>query len=369
MKKPLSNQRIRRITLWSMSINLSLFIGKLIVALLINSVALISDAFNHFSDSLSGVIFWIGQKLSNRQADANHPQGHGRGEYLTSLSIGVLMLVVSAQFLIESIRRLINPSSVETSVWAYAVLLVAIFTKLGLFVYTNYLYKQTKLLSTKAIAIDNFFDILISSLVFISLLVQPFFSFSVDGVAGLIISILLGWNAWQILLQSVRRVLGEALNETEIENIRLYLKSYPDVLGSHLFVFHDYGPHYQMLNFHLEVASTQSLIKMHDLVDELEETMKQKWGYEVTIHLDPLVTDVAEIEKMTKPILTSLKRVNLDTQIQDIRMIKEKLHQEMIVVVKESKQIDDVRRLLLKQFPNFRFVFESGKTNFDKIKL
>jgi hypothetical protein len=82
-----------------------------------------------------------------------------------------------------------------------------------------------------------------------------------------------------------------------------------------------------------------------------------------------LVTDVAEIEKMTKPILTSLKRVNLDTQIQDIRMIKEKLHQEMIVVVKESKQIDDVRRLLLKQFPNFRFVFESGKTNFDKIKL
>jgi hypothetical protein len=159
------------------------------------------------------------------------------------------------------------------------------------------------------------------------------------------------------------------LNETEIENIRLYLKSYPDVLGSHLFVFHDYGPHYQMLNFHLEVASTQSLIKMHDLVDELEETMKQKWGYEVTIHLDPLVTDVAEIEKMTKPILTSLKRVNLDTQIQDIRMIKEKLHQEMIVVVKESKQIDDVRRLLLKQFPNFRFVFESGKTNFDKIKL
>jgi len=195
-----------------MSINLSLFIGKLIVALLINSVALISDAFNHFSDSLSGVIFWIGQKLSNRQADANHPQGHGRGEYLTSLSIGVLMLVVSAQFLIESIRRLINPSSVETSVWAYAVLLVAIFTKLGLFVYTNYLYKQTKLLSTKAIAIDNFFDILISSLVFISLLIQPFFSFSVDGVAGLIISILLGWNAWQILLQSVRRVLGEALN-------------------------------------------------------------------------------------------------------------------------------------------------------------
>ncbi len=361
MIKPLSNQRIRRITLWSMSINLSLFVGKFIVALLINSVALISDAFNHFSDSFSGLIFWIGQKLSNRQADANHPQGHGRGEYLTSLSIGVLMLVVSAQFFIESIRRLINPSIVEVSVWAYVVLLVAIVTKLGLFIYSNHLFKQTKLLSTKAITIDNLFDIFISSLVFISLFVQPLFSFSVDGVAGIIISVLMGWNAWQILLQSVRRVLGEALNETEIENIRVFLKSYPDVLGSHLFVFHDYGPHFQMLSFHLEVASTQSLIKMHDLVDELEETMKQKWGYEVTIHLDPMVTEVADIEKISKPILSSLKRANLDTYVKDIRIIKEKLHQEIIVVLKESKQKDAVRRSLLMQFSNFRFVFESEK--------
>jgi divalent metal cation (Fe/Co/Zn/Cd) transporter len=250
---------------------------------------------------------------------------------------------------------------IEISVWAYVVLLVAIVTKLGLYLYSNHLFKQTKLLSTKAIAIDNLFDIFISSLVFITLLVQPFFSFSVDGIAGIIISMLMGWNAWQILLQSVQRVLGEALNETEIDNIRLFLKSYPDVLGSHLFVFHDYGPHFQMLSFHLEVASTQSLIKMHDLVDELEETMKQKWGYEVTIHLDPMVTEVADIEKITKPILSFLKQVNLDTHIKDIRIIKEKLHQEMIVVLKDPKQKDLVGRLLLKQFSNFRFVFESEK--------
>lgn len=362
MLKPLSKHRIRRITFWSMTINLSLFVGKLVIGLLINSVALISDGFNHFSDSLSGFIFWIGQKLSNRQADANHPQGHGRGEYLTSLSIGVVMLVVSAQFFIESIRRFITPANVEMSIWAYLILLIAIIAKLSLYVYSNYLFKQTKLLSTRALAIDNLFDILISTLVFLSLLLQPLFSFSVDGLAGLVISLLMGWNAWQILLQSVRRVLGEALNEQEIESIRQFLKSYPDVLGSHLFVFHDYGPQYQMLNFHLEVAATQSLIKMHDLVDELEETMKQKWGYEFTIHLDPMLTDKLEVEKITTPMLATLKTVNLDTQIIDIRIIKEKLHQEMIIVLKNSDRMDAVKQLLLKQFPNFRFVFECEKT-------
>jgi hypothetical protein len=74
-----------------------------------------------------------------------------------------------------------------------------------------------------------------------------------------------------------------------------------------------------------------------------------------------MVTEVADIEKITKPILSFLKQVNLDTHIKDIRIIKEKLHQEMIVVLKDPKQKDLVGRLLLKQFSNFRFVFESEK--------
>lgn len=349
---------IRRMTILSISLNFFLFFTKLFFASLVNSVALFSDAFNHFSDSLSGFIFWIGQRLSSRKADANHPQGHGRGEYLTSLSIAILMIVVSIQFFIESIARISSTTEVQVSPILILIVFIGILVKLGLFLYANRLFNKTKLLSTKALAVDNLFDVIISTLVLISFLMQPLLEFSVDGVAGIIISLLIAWSAWQILLQSVRRVLGESLPPQQIKEIRLFLKTYPDVLGSHLYMFHDYGPNYQTLSFHLEVAANQAFVNMHDLVDSIEENMKSIFGYDVTIHLDPMVTDEKEIKQLTQPIWQTLKQYQLDDQVKEIRIIKEKLHQEMIVFLNHNQNQDKVKQLLDKHFPQFRFVMD-----------
>lgn len=358
MGKSVNNLGIRRMTFLSISLNLFLFFTKLFLASLVNSVALFSDAFNHFSDSLSGFIFWIGQRLSNRKADANHPYGHGRGEYLTSLSIAMIMMVVSIQFFIESISRISSTTEVEQSPAIVLTLLIGIVIKIGLFIYAKGLFNKTKLLSTKALAIDNLFDVLISTLVLLSFLLQPLFHFSVDGVAGLVIALLIGWSAWQILLQSVRRVLGESLPLHEITEIRSFLKQYPDVLGSHLYMFHDYGPNYQTLSFHLEVAATQSFIKMHDLVDAIEESIKSKFGYDVTIHLDPMMTNQEEIRLLTEPIWKVLHQKQLHASIKDIRIIQEKLHQEMIVVLDDVKARDNIKSELEKHFPQYRFVMD-----------
>ena len=357
MKKSIQHP-IRMMTILSISLNFILFLSKLFFASLVNSVALFSDAFNHFSDSLSGLIFWIGQRLSNRKADANHPHGHGRGEYLTSLSIAILMIVVSIQFLIESIARISSTTDVEASSIIIITLLIGILVKLGLFIYANRLFKQTKLLSSKALAVDNLFDVLISTLVLISLIIEPFFSVSIDGVVGLLIAVLIAWSAWQILMQSVRRVLGEALPPKQINNIRLFLNQYPEVLGSHLYMFHDYGPHYQTLSFHLEVAASQSFVKMHDLVDDIEENIKATFGYDVTIHLDPMMTNHDDIIKITEPIWQSLKQHQLQEDVKGLRIIKEKLHQEIIVMLNHSKNQDKVKRFLDKQFAQYRFVMD-----------
>jgi len=358
MKRVIKSEEISKLTFFSITLNLILFIIKILLATMINSVAMLSDAFNHFSDSLSGFIFWIGQILSGRKADANHPYGHGRGEYLTSLSIAVLMLVVSAQFFIESIRRLMLPFEVVETSLAVIILLLGILIKFILFLYSNRLFKKTNLLSTKALAIDNLFDVYISSIVLISLLLQPFFNFSIDSLAGLFVAVMMAWSAWQILLKSVRRVLGESLPSNQIEEIRTFLKQYPEVLGSHSFMFHDYGPHFQTLSFHLEVPANETFIRMHDLSDTIEDNIKTKFGYEVTIHLDPMMINKEDIQKITEPIWQALHERKLKEFVKDIRVIKEKLHQEMIVLLNSPKDQDKVKSYLEKQFSQYRFVMD-----------
>ena len=126
------------------------------------------------------------------------------------------MIVVSIQFFIESLKRIFSISELEPSITIILILLVSIVIKLGLFFYAQRLFHQTKLLSTKALATDNLFDVYISLLVLLSFLFQPMFNFSFDGLAGVVIAILIAWSAWKILLQSVRRVLGESLPPNQL---------------------------------------------------------------------------------------------------------------------------------------------------------
>ena len=358
MPEKLTKQRLRRISILSIGLNFLLFVGKLIFAILMNSVALISDAFNHFSDALSGFIFWLGQTLSARKPDANHPLGHGRGEYLTSLTIAVLMFVVAGQFLVESIRRFFNPTEVILTPWALVILVVGMVIKISLYVYLRYLYKKTKLMSTHALAIDNLFDVFISGLVLLSLILQPYFMFSMDAVFGGMIASLMLYQGGRLLLTSVRRVLGESLDPLQKQAILEFLNRYPEVQGTHQFIFHDYGPHYQMVSFHLEVSETQTFLAMHDLVDEIEEAMQQEFGYQVMIHLDPMVTDPEALKQILTPIKAAIANNGLTNIVVALKPIKEKLHPEIVLVITEVTKQEALQSMLQSNFPQYRFVYE-----------
>ena len=358
MKAKLTKESIRNITFLSIGLNAGLFFGKLTIAIWMNSVALLTDAFNHLSDSLGGFIFWMGQRLSSRKPDANHPQGHGRGEYLTSLSIAILMLIVSSQFLIESIRRMLQPTPVTMNSFAIAILMLGMAIKFFLYLYLRYLYRGTKLLSTKALAIDNLFDVFISLIVLISFMLNTWIDLPLDAIAGLFIAFVMAWTGLKLLLQSVRRVLGESLDHQEMVNIRSFLKAYPVILGTHNFIFHDYGPNYQMLSFHVEVSEQHPFIIIHDIVDEIEESIRKQWGYDVMIHLDPMVVNETEKQRITQPIINSLKNKNLIQYVNHIRPIQEKHHREMVIELRRMEDKSIIEAYLLKQFPQYRFAYD-----------
>ncbi|MBN4049397.1 cation diffusion facilitator family transporter, partial [bacterium AH-315-N14] len=93
-------------------VNLMLFITKLIIGVLLNSIAVTADAFNNLSDVASSVITILGFKLANKPPDKEHPFGHGRLEYISGLLVSLLVMLVGIEFIKTSFDRIIHPSKV-----------------------------------------------------------------------------------------------------------------------------------------------------------------------------------------------------------------------------------------------------------------
>jgi cation diffusion facilitator family transporter len=359
----ISKKQIHRISAISIGINVFLFSLKLLGGLVTNSVALLSDAVNHLSDFVSGFVYWIGQRLSLRAPDDNHPQGHGRGEYLTALLIALLMFFVAGQFMVESIRRILNPSQFIIELWVMVTLVIAIVLKICLYLYLKTLHSRYRLLSMKALKIDNLFDVVISSVVLLSFLLQGWFTIPLDGYAGLAVAILIAINAGTIMLDGIREVLGKSLKLQDKIKVMEVLKQYPLVLGSHGYHLHDYGPTYQLLTFHAEVSDQLSLVTAHDLIDQIEEKLLETIGVQVLIHLDPIVTNNQEVERIQKIIKDTLRPEGLNQEVITVRPIQEKLHQEIVVIVHHASARKPIQRLLKEKLPQYRFCVESNDIN------
>ena len=83
--------------------NLLLFVMKLLIGLIINSISVVSDAFNNLSDAASSVIGYIGVRMAGRPADKDHPFGHGRIEYIAALIVSFLVIEVGWTFFKTSV--------------------------------------------------------------------------------------------------------------------------------------------------------------------------------------------------------------------------------------------------------------------------
>ena len=112
--------------------NSLLFLIKLSVGLLSNSVSILADAFNNLSDAASSIITIIGFKMANKPADAEHPFGHGRIEYITAMIVSFMVMLVGLQFVKTSFQKIVNPTPVTFEMIPFLLLLISIGFKFWL---------------------------------------------------------------------------------------------------------------------------------------------------------------------------------------------------------------------------------------------
>ena len=117
--------------------NLLLFVIKIIIGLLANSITIVAEAVNNLSDAGSSILTMIGFRLSNRPADKDHPYGHARYEQITALLVAILVLCIGVLFAKSSVDKILRPQELSISVVTYVILVIAIVVKLVQMLYIS----------------------------------------------------------------------------------------------------------------------------------------------------------------------------------------------------------------------------------------
>lgn len=321
--------------------NILLFIIKFIMGTLSNSVAIISDAFNNLSDCLSCLITLAGYKLSAQPADKDHPFGHGRLEYLSSLVIAVIIVFVGLEFLKTSVEKLLHPEPVLFKTVAVAALIASIALKIWMYFFNTKLGKKINSSTMLATAADSLSDSITTGVTLISLFAALITDFPVDGIIGILVSFLILKAAWDIMKDTIDTLLGKPADEETVQAMMDVVYSFDEILGVHDLIVHNYGPGKMMASLHAEVSADQDIMVAHDKIDLIEKKLYEELHIMTVIHMDPIETDNEVLDNHRNLINEILQSIDPNLTMHDFRMVSGESHTNLIfdvVVPYEFKQ-------------------------------
>lgn len=301
--------------------NLFLFILKLSIGLFINSIAVISDAFNNLTDLGSSLISIISAKFSNRPPDTEHPYGHGRFEYISSLAVSFIILSVGLQLLHSSFKKIFNPEKVLFSPISIIILTLSVSIKLWMFSYNKYIGKTINSSINKATAYDSLNDAIATIAVIITMVIGIFIDIPIDGVVGVAISFLILYTGVSIAKDTVNLLLGTSPNQELIDEINSLITKGKYVVGTHDLKIHDYGPGRVIASIHAEVPDNVNIIEVHSIIDALEESIINELGINIVIHMDPISTDINKNRLIKNSITEIVKKIDTSFSIQNLRIV------------------------------------------------
>ena len=271
--------------------NVLLFLGKFLSGVLTGSIAIIGDAVNNLSDAASSVVTLIGFRLAGQEADADHPFGHGRMEYLSGLVVAMAIIMMGIEIGKSSITKIFRPEELQFSWLAGGILLAAILVKLWLYFFNRTLGKTIGSAAMEATAADSLSDAVSTGVVLAATLVEHFSGFKIDGLAGLLVAAFILKTGWEAVKDTIDPLLGRPMDPELAAEIDRLAVEHNYILSIHDLVYHDYGPGRAMMSFHAEVPADADLLDVHDMIDHIEREMKQRYGIETVIHMDPVVND------------------------------------------------------------------------------
>ena len=300
-----SSQIIR--TSWiGIAANVLLAFFKAVVGTLANSIAIVMDAVNNLSDALSSVITIVGTKLSKRPADREHPFGHGRIEYLTAIIIAVIVLSAGITSLIESAQKLVHPTTPNYTTITLVVIIVSVVVKLVL---GQFVKKKGEQLNSDALiasGADALFDAIVTLSTLVSAAIMLIWHVSLDGILGVLISILIIKAGFEMLSSPINELLGARISPDLVAQIKKEVLSFQGVHGVYDIILHNYGPDVIIGSLHINVKDTMDALEIHQLTRKITETLNEKFGIIMTIGVYAIATGDKKITQIQNQVLQAL---------------------------------------------------------------
>lgn len=309
----------------SVVINGILFVIKIIIGIVIGSVSLIADAFHTLSDVISsGVVIW-GFREAEKPADTEHPYGHGRVEYIATLIIAILLVVVGVEFIRSSIDRILHPTPISPAWWMIIIILATVFLKELTARYAEFLAHKISSGTLHADAWHHRSDALSSLLVIIAMVAGKYGYYSIDGWAGIGVALFVMWTGFTIAKEAINDIIGTPPAEDEINDIKQVVSNIQGVLGVHDITVHSYGKD-KFVSIHVEIDDNISSAKAHDIAEDVEMTLFSRLEIEPTVHTDPISVNNPMILKVKTYLENNWKSDERITGWHDIRIVDTEKH-------------------------------------------
>ncbi len=301
--------------------NIILFLMKLFIGIAMNSIAIMGDAFNNLSDTGSGIVAIIGAKLSNKKPDAEHPFGHGRVEYISSLIISFLILLVGLKLFQSSIEKIRYPEPVKFNIILIIFLIISVLIKLWMYFSYKYAGRQINSSVLTASSKDSLNDVFSTSAVILATIIGAFFTkLPFDGIIGIIVSVIIVINGLKTAKETVGLLLGSAPDRQTIKSIYDILTNTNGIIGIHDLIIHDYGPGRVFASVHAEIPDNDDIVSIHETIDSLEKKVKSELGIDLVIHMDPVSVNNEKALRLKEAVKSIVREENYGFSIHDFRI-------------------------------------------------
>ena len=319
-------------------LNLLVAAGKITVGALFGAISIMADGMNNLSDAGSSLVSLVSFRMAAKPADREHPFGHARIEYVASLLVAVIIILVGWTLFTDSIGTLVallqstEPATVEPAGWlTYTVLGISIAVKLWMFFFNRKIAKKIDSSVMRATATDCLSDAGATLGVLVAQIIAFALSWPwLDSAVGIAISVLIMIAGVRVLGETKNSILGEAPSDEIVQSITALVNEYPEALGIHDMMVHSYGPGHHIASLHVEVDGSADVFHTHDVIDNIEKRLHEELGIIATIHMDPIVTNDEKVNALRKRTDELLKGIDQSLSMHDFRVVAGPSHTNLI---------------------------------------
>ncbi len=323
-------------------LNVILFGVKFFVGTLSGSVAVTADAFNNISDAGSSVVTMVGFRLAGRKPDPEHPFGHGRLEYITGLVVAMLIFVMGFELAGSSFNAILSPEKTELSAVTVVLLSVSVAVKLYMFFYNRGFGKKIGSSAMCATATDSLCDTAATAAVLVSLVVSHYSGLLIDGYVGLLVACFILYFGFNAARETIEPLLGTRPEKELVDGIEALILAHPPITGVHDLILHDYGPGRRFMSLHAEVPMEEDILHVHDVIDNIEIEIFEKYGIETSIHTDPIDTRDERLNRIKSAVSELLNQLGEGMRAHDFRLVPGNTHTNIVfdIVVPAGTKTD-----------------------------